>query len=148
MPIYLDIFNLIVPKKVISRKYQGGIIQFYKDFRFGEFEIDQEDDELFSFGQMNFDCLPIDNLVEKGLHFDNNNQYSEDFTIIYRYGEDFWKVSWLQHNTVFAWHTKANRTTIKKAEEISNLTIEEISELIKKGQNPLKTIRINVYNNR
>lgn len=67
MPIYLHIFNLIVPKKVIAEKYQGGISQFFKDFRFAESEINQEDDELFSFGHMVFDYLPIDELIEKGL---------------------------------------------------------------------------------
>lgn len=67
MPIYLHIFNLIVPKKVIAEKYQWGISQFFKDFRFAESEINQEDDELFSFGHMDFDYLPIDELIEKGL---------------------------------------------------------------------------------
>jgi hypothetical protein len=60
MPIYLYIFSLIVPKKVIAEKYQGGIGQFHKDFKFVEFEFNQEDDELFSFGHMDFYYLPID----------------------------------------------------------------------------------------
>jgi len=53
-------------------------------------------------------------------------------------------VSWLQHNKVFAWHINADKSTIEKVDEISNLTMDEISELIEKGQNPLKTIRIDV----
>lgn len=147
MPVYLHIYNLIVPKKVIAEKYQGGISQFIKDFRFGEFEIDQEDDELFSFGQMNYDCLPIDELIEKGLHFDNAKQCSEDFIVISRYDDDFWNVSWIQHNNFFAWHINADKSTIEKVEEISNLTVEEISKLIENGQNPLKAIRVNLGHN-
>lgn len=142
MPIYLHIFNLIVPKKVIAEKYQGGISQFLKDYKFGEFEINQEDDELFSFGQMDYDCLPIDELIEKGLHFDKTNQYSEDFTVIYRYGENFWNVSWLQHNTLFAWHIDTSPDLLLKVDEIGNMTIEEFNNQTEKGNNLFKAIRL------
>ena len=142
MPIYLDNFNLLVPKKVIAEKYQGGISQFLKDFRFAEFEINQEDDELFSLGQMNYDCLPIDELVEKGLHYDDMNHSSHDFIVIARYGKDLWNAPWIKHNKVFAWHINAHETSIKKAEKISNTDVAEIMELIVQGKSPLKTIRI------
>lgn len=142
MPIYLNIFSLIIPKNVIAEKYKGGISQFFRDFRFSEFEFNQEDDEVFSFGDMNFDGLPIDELIEKGLHFDKTNQYTEDFAVICRYGDDFWDVPWIQHNKVFAWHKNASKAAIQKAEEISNLTVDDISEMFDNGQNPFGAIRV------
>jgi hypothetical protein len=32
MPVYLDIFNLIVNKKAVAEKYSGGINQFRIDY--------------------------------------------------------------------------------------------------------------------
>ena len=85
MPIYLHIFNLIVNKASIAQKYKGGLTQFKKDFAIDESEINHEDDELISFGRMNFEDLPIDELISRGLDFDKESQYSADFTVVYRY---------------------------------------------------------------
>lgn len=50
MPVYLDLFNLIVNKKAVTGKYSGGINQFRIDFVIPNAAINQEDDELFLFG--------------------------------------------------------------------------------------------------
>jgi hypothetical protein len=55
MPIYIDIFSLILDKKVVAQKYQGGLAQFRIDYHIPASEINEEDDELFSLGQMNAD---------------------------------------------------------------------------------------------
>jgi hypothetical protein len=102
MPVYLNIFNLIIKKDTISEKYIGGLEKFRKDYQIDNSEINQEDDELFALGAMNSDEFDIEDLILNGLSFDNNNQSFNDFTIIYRYDNSLLEVNWLQHNRVFA----------------------------------------------
>ena len=146
MPVYLDIFNLIVNKKAVSGKYSGGINQFRIDYNIPLSEINQEDDELFSLGQMNADQFDIDHLVSRGLSFDIENQKSDDFTIVYRYGNNFWEVNWLEHNRVFAWHIETNNELKFKIVEISEMTIEDIDIQREKGNNLLRTLRLESSN--
>lgn len=141
MPVYLDTFSLILDKKAIIEKYSGGIEQFRIDYNIPESQVNQEDDELFALGKMNGDEFDIDKLVAKGLSFDEINQKSNDFTIIYRYGDLYWEVNWLKHNKVFAWHIKTDPRLIAKVDEISALSISEIQNQMKKGIDLLWTIR-------
>lgn len=141
MPVYLDIFNLIIDKKAVVQKYSGGIEQFRIDYGIPQSEINQEDDELFLLGQMEPDEFDIDRLVSKGLSYDTDRQQSDDFTIVYRYGEFFWDVKWLKHNRVFAWHIDVSGDLKLKMDEISNMTMDDIIKQSEKGNNPLKTIR-------
>ena len=85
MPIYIDIFSLVLDKKIIAQKYHGGIHQFRIDYHIPESEINEEDDELFALGQMNADEFDIDALVAKGLSYDEAQQRSDDFTITCRW---------------------------------------------------------------
>lgn len=141
MPVYLHIFNLVIDKKSVIEKYQGGIDQFRLDYNIPFSEVNQEDDELFSLGQMNADQFDIDGLVSKGIQFDNESQTSNDFTIVYRYGDLFWDAKWLKHNLVFAWHINASSELQARVAEISNMTMDYIVEQMENGINLLKTIR-------
>jgi len=146
MPVYLDIFNLIVDKKAVTGKYSGGIHQFRIDYDIPLSKINQEDDELFSLGQMNADHFDIDHLVSSGLSFDVENQKSDDFTIVCRYGNNFWEVNWLEHNRVFAWHIETNNELKIKIDEICEMTVDDISIQMEKGNNLLRTIRLESSN--
>jgi hypothetical protein len=140
MPLFIDLFNLIIDKKAVSQKYTGGIEQFRKDYNFPVSNVHQEDDELFSLGQMN-NQFHIEGLIENGLSFDHVNKRSDNFTILPRYGQIYWKVAWLKHNQVFAWHICANSSTLEKVEEISSMSLDKINALISQGNNPFLTIR-------
>jgi hypothetical protein len=142
MAVYLNIFNLIIDKKAICDKYSGGLNKFRKDYDIPASLINQEDGQVFSLGQMNSDQFNIDALIENGLSFDENLQYSDDFTIIYRYGDAFWDVDWLKHNKVFAWHIDSNALELEKINEISNTSMDEIIKLKENGHNLLTTIWI------
>jgi hypothetical protein len=142
MPVYLYNFNLIIPKKTVSEKYTGGIEQFEMDYEIFTSDINTEDDELFSLAQMNIDGFDIEELVQNGLTYDEDNQRSDDFVIIYRYGDDPWSVDWIKHNRVFAWHINANKKTIEKVHEICEMTMDEIVEQAEKGNNLFTTIEI------
>ena len=146
MPVYLDIFNLIVDKQAVTGKYSGGINQFRIDHDIPLSKINQEDDELFSLGQMNADQFDIDHLVSSGLSFDIENQKSDDFTIVYRYGNNFWEVNWLEHNRVFAWHNETNNELKIKIAEICEMTVDDIGIQREKGNNLLRTIRLESSN--
>lgn len=142
MPVYLDIWNLIISKKAISEKYNGGIEKFKMDYDIERSEIDQEDGELFSLGQMNVAEFDIERLLLEGLNFDEATQSSDDFTIVGRYENVYWEVDWLRHNGVFAWHIDTNIQEIEKLNEVSKMTMTEVSKLFEKGDNLLKTIWI------
>jgi hypothetical protein len=60
MPLAIDIFALIVPKKVLETKYRGGIEQFKKDFFRGK-DTDMEDGELLGVGYMDADDVDVKN---------------------------------------------------------------------------------------
>ena len=87
MPICIDIFSLILDKKVIAQKYHGGLAQFRIDYHIPASEINEEDDELFSLRQMNADEFDLAALVAKGLSYDDKLLRSDDFTITCRYGD-------------------------------------------------------------
>lgn len=142
MPVYLHIFNLVIDKNAVIQKYSGGIEQFRIDYDIPLSEINQEDDALFSLGQMNSDQFDIDSLIHKSLSYDIDLQKSDDFTIIYRYGDWSWKVDWLKHNRVFAWHKATITGLILKMNEISSMTIDEITSQMEKGNNLFKAIRL------
>ena len=141
MATYVDIYNLIIRKQAVIEKYSGGIEQFRIDYNIPSSEINQEDDELFSLGQMNDDQFDIDSLISKGLNFDAAKQKSDDFLILYRYGDLFWEANWIEHNKVFAWHIETSSEILLKVDEISNMTMDDISEQFEKGNNLFKTIR-------
>lgn len=142
MPIYLNIYNLIIKKDTIIEKYIGGLEQFRMDYQINNSEINQEDDELFAIGAINLDEFDIDDLILNGLSFDNNNQSLNDFTIIYRYDNSLSEVNWLKHNRVFAWHIETSNISLALVNQISEMSMDKIGELIVNGKNPLKTIRL------
>lgn len=55
---------------------------FRIDYEIPMSEINQEDNELFSLGQMNPDQFEIESIISKGLSYDSEKQHSDDFTII------------------------------------------------------------------
>lgn len=142
MAIYLDICNLIIDKKAIIERYNGGLERFREKYDIPASEINQEDAHLFSLGQMNADEYDIDELVKNGLSFKRESQHSDDFTIVYRYGDADWEVDWLRYNKVFAWHIHSDSKELQLVDEISNMRVARIAELIDEGKNPLKTIWI------
>jgi len=140
MPIYLHIFNLIIEKKAVREKYEGGLNQFRLDYNLPASEIHQEDDELFALGQMDEE-IDVDSLTAKGLQFDYKTKRSNDFVLLYRYGDLSWKVDWLEDNKVFAWHVETHPTLKIKAKEISQMLMGDIIAEQEKGNNLFRTIK-------
>ena len=143
MPIYLHLANLIIEKKTIEAKYKGGIEQFKAVFFKDKDTFNQEDNEVFSLSSMNIDEFDIEELIEHGLHFDEEAQHSNDFAIKARYGKPLWQTDWLQYNEVFAWHKDASLKEFQRVNEISNMTMDKIIELSEKGIEVRKAIWIN-----
>lgn len=137
MPIYIDLANLIIPKKVIEQKYLGGLAAFRNYFT--DCEI-QEDDELLSIAKMNEDEFDIEHLVSNLVFYDEAQNSSKDFVIVLRYGGVLWEVDWLIENKIFAWHKTCSQEVVDRALGVSAMNFEEISVKIKRGENPLKAI--------
>ena len=105
-------------------------------------EGNQEDDELISISSMNMDEIEIDKLIKCGLEFNIDQQYSNDFVAISRYGGAHWKTDWLTSNGTFAWHVNCNPKQKIRAIEIGEvITMEEISNQQAQGINLFTTIK-------
>ena len=140
MPIYIELQNLIVPKEVLKTKYKGGIEQFRKWFEENTGTASSEDNELFSIARMN-DCgEDIVDLIDNELDYNTENQNSDDFSWVARYGGEAWETSWLESNGVFAWHKDSHPEKVKLAQEIAETHIDDIKEAMERGENPLDTI--------
>lgn len=118
----------------------GGMEQFREDFLVNN-EVNQEDDELVSICQMNPEEFDIPFLLERGLSLDIEKKHSDDFVILFRYGGRQWEASWLEDNSIFAWHKNCNQDQIQKAKSVGNMTMIEVGREIDKGNNILATIR-------
>jgi len=140
MPVYLHFANLIIDKAAIEKKYQGGIAQFRIDHSIDEDNDNQEDNELIAMSSMDIDDFDFDQLISKGLHFDEKLQFSTDFTLLPRYGTYLWNTDWIADNKVFAWHKESDIDLIAKAEAIGKQSMEKISEMLENGENPFATI--------
>ncbi len=141
MPVYLHLANLIVDKAAVARKYAGGIEQFRLDYKIGEENYNQEDDELFNIARMNIDEFDIERLTARGLHYEEEPEFSPDFVLKYRYAKTMWDVPWLQYTIIFAWHINAKPEQIARALEIGEMTIDEIQEYWNKGIELFSAIR-------
>lgn len=139
MPIYIQTFNLVINKTAVAEKYVGGIEQFRQDYNIATGNINEEDEHLFSLGRMNIDDFDIDALIENGLHYDDVNLRSDDFTIAQRYGGLTWEVNWLQSNDAFVWHNNTNINAIGKAQKIGNATMNEIEAMFDNGEKPFES---------
>jgi len=90
---------------------------------------------------MNADEHNIAWLMERGLTFDKEKQFSADFVILIRYGECLWEAPWLVDNRVFAWHKDDNPELIKEAIRKGEVTGNEIRAMHDKGLNPFKALK-------
>ncbi|MBK8516059.1 MAG: hypothetical protein IPL55_07145 [Saprospiraceae bacterium] len=141
MPVFIHLSIMVVDKKVIKKKYKGGISAFKNNYYWGEDTNNQEDDELFAVASMNSDDQDIEELISNGLSFDMESQRSDDFTIVNRYGGALWPVPWLEHDYSFAWHVDADENFIEKAKAVDKMTMEKIADLFEDGINLFSTIR-------
>jgi len=141
MPVYICPANLIVDKAAVAAKYPGGIDRFRSDFRIDGDNFHMEDDQLFALVSLNVDEFDVDRLIDGGLHFDEAAQYSTDFVLKPRYGDNLWSCDWLLDNEVFAWHVNASGESLEKMERICAMTMDEIIALQERGEEPFSAIR-------
>ena len=142
MPVYLHTANLIVHKRSVEARYSGGIEQFRKDFDLSADGYDQEDGLLFCICRMNLDEFDIKALVSNGIQYDHLSGSSADFTLYGRLSGFTWQVTWLEDNTVFAWHKDDRPELIKRAKYVGEeMTMDVIMQLREEGVNPFDVIK-------
>ena len=94
-----------------------------------------------------FPFFEIDKLIERGLQFNSDLQYSNDFVAISRYGGAHWEADWLNNNDTFAWHVNCDPKQKERAVQIAEvMTMDKIQELSDKGINVFKTIKTDANN--
>lgn len=141
MPVYIHTVSLIVSKKSILEKYQGGLEAFKKDFKIDISDLHQEDQDLFCVARMDVDDYDIELLMERGMEFDEPNQFSNDYVYVYRYGGMLWKVDWLIENQIFAWHPSTNSKELAMVEEVCNTNVDD---LFIKWEKPFQAIWLDI----
>lgn len=94
---------------------------------------------------MDVDEFDFDRLIAKGLRYDEAQQRSDDFIVLYRYDDLPWELNWIAHNQVFAWHVDTSPDILLKVEEISNMSIDTLSEQMNKGIIFLKQLEVGRY---
>lgn len=133
MPVYLTTASLIINKKAIEKKYNGGIKQFRIDYFNHESKASQEDDEVFLIARMGCDSYNLDEWISMGFEYDKTKGFSNDFVIHQRYHGYFWQVNWLEDNSFYAWHTKTNDQLSSKAKLFGAITVEEFEKVFENG---------------
>lgn len=99
--IHIEFYTFIVPKQLLELKYPGGIEQFKQDVPNHSYQEDEQVstarfiriNELFNF---------INYVEERGLHYDELDNYSEDFAV-YSFMGFLWQCTWLQTNFYQIW---------------------------------------------
>jgi len=133
MPLFVRLSNLVLNKEILEEKYEGGLKQFKIDYSFGEYEYDQEDEELLCISKMNPDEHSLTMLIQRGLDFDSDKQFSKDFAIVSRYGGSHWKVDWIEDNVIFVWHKNCDPKLLEEAENRVKITINQLQDLHEQG---------------
>jgi hypothetical protein len=142
MPAFIQPINLLIKKSAVAEKYIGGLDQFRTDFQIGDdSNYNDEDDELFIIAGSNDVNAPLIQLIERGLSFDSDNQTSDDFVVLPRHGKRPWSVSWLEDNTVFAWHKDCAESQKVQANNVADTTLDELEEMFNNDQDPFRIIR-------
>jgi len=144
MPIYLHLSNLVFDKRILEKKYPGGLKQFRLDTKFDRIERSEEDGLICSLPAMNVEDFDLEPFVDKGLHWDAEAQRSDDFMAISRYGGPHWQVAWLEVDSeeypTVAWHQHTDPRIIARAKEILNMTLGEIDRLVEEKGDLMKVI--------
>lgn len=122
MPLYLNLANLIVQKKSIVNKYQGGLSAFLKDSNWRNIEFDSQDDELILFAAMNPDEFDFE-FFEKAGFIEH-----EDYFVLTRYASEEKLPYWLQQNAVFVWHSDCPPNQVKLVEKYCTASTEVFFE--------------------
>ena len=141
MPIHIHLANLIIHKTAIDEKVVGGCHAFRNSLLFQGNKLNQEDDEVFSLTRMNPDEFDIETLIALGLDYNDSAYSSKDFTIVTRYGGMLWKTDWLEHDTTYAWHINADPSLINLAKSKSDILMDDVVEMLEKGEQPFPVIR-------
>jgi len=121
LPVYCHISQLVVNKKALTEKYDGGVEAFKKRFGFNK-DRDREDTELLSF--VSLDAAQFQILPELG--YDRATNTATDYVLIYRYEGLIWPVDWVKTDKVFIWHTDCKLSAYKRAMEIETIPIPEL----------------------
>jgi hypothetical protein len=141
MPIYIQLCSLAVPKEVLKTKYAGGVTQFKEDYSFDRSELHQEDELLISIAYMNPFEVEIELLLEKGISFtDSPKPYSNDFTIVNRYGGVSWENELIDCNSAYVWHKRTPEDQIKLAQTYANKFMDTVLRELENGIDPYPVI--------
>jgi hypothetical protein len=104
MAVPIKFFSVIVPKHILEQKYDGGLAQYEADCPNRSLLIDND---LTRVGFMDDVALHnyCENLISKGLHFNEATKSSTDFVVVQRLQGKQWKADWLDvRDTGYAYY--------------------------------------------
>lgn len=121
VPVFCCISQVVVNKKALTERYDGGVEAFKKRFGFNK-ERDREDTELLSLVSM--DAAQFDILPELG--YDAATNTATDYVLVYRYQGLIWHVDWLKTDKVFIWHKDCKLSSYNKAMAIEAMSMTDV----------------------
>lgn len=97
MALPIEFYSIIIPIKILEEKYQGGLVQYIKDCPNMSFLSDQH---ITRVGFMDPTATKdyCYNLATKGLEFDVDKTYTDDFVVVQYLEGKVWKADWLQQS--------------------------------------------------
>ncbi|MCB9188384.1 MAG: hypothetical protein H6599_03785 [Flavobacteriales bacterium] len=97
MGVPIEFYSIIVPKKVLIEKYPGGVEQHKSNCPNTSY---LDDEYLTRVGFMDYSAVAnyCDNLIVKGLQWDDVNRRSDDFVVIQNPFGMSWRVEWVTIN--------------------------------------------------
>lgn len=95
MAVLIEFFSVVVPKKVLQQKYDGGLEQYIKDCPNSSYK---DDEHLTRVGFLDDVSLHryCEGIISKGLHWDDETNSSTDFVVVQRIQGKGWKAKWLK----------------------------------------------------
>ena len=122
MCLEIRFWNIIVLKKMLEKKYPGGIEQFKHDYPDKPY---QEDEYLISFSFMKaFDIdFYIDSFAKKGLDYNKQKGISNDFVVLAFEinGGLWWETDWLNYDSDYCWYNQNCKESKESPNSIRNL---------------------------
>lgn len=95
MSVPIEFFSVVVPLEVIQRKYIGGIEQYKDDCPNMSYKSDKELTRVAFMDDASLHHY-CENLISKGLHFNEATASSNDFVVVQLLQGKQWSAGWLE----------------------------------------------------
>ena len=99
MSVLIEFFSVVVPWEVKKRKYKGGLEQYNEDCPNMSYKSDGELTRVAFMDDVSLHHY-CENLIKKGLQYNDVNNSSKDFVVVQLLQGNQWPADWLEIDDV------------------------------------------------